>query len=345
MRRKAASNLRVRMQDVALETGLSTATVSYVLNGQDVAIPSETRLRVQEAAERLGYRANRMAQQLARKDSGLVGVIIPSISDPFFSVLTSHLNTLTRERGYQLLFEVIDQQPDQKPALKAMDQLLGWNVAGLLLWMHRPIATADFERRLQGVPTVCMGIEDAFPHRADYIYLNHPVGTRAAVEQLITLGHQRFCYIDPFEPLPDPRRMTMLAVLHEAGLAPPYILEVTREEARAQVAEIARRPKAPTAFVCVNDTLALAALRGLHDANLCVPMDASVVACDASWVADFVEPTLSSVTFSLLEIAQQGVNLLHRAIAGESDSGPQRISVTPAYITRESVAAPPDFPG
>jgi len=343
------------MLDVAQEAGVSSTTVSYVLNGQDATIPQQTRERVLAVAEKMGYRANRMAQQLARQDSGIVGLLVPNIEAPFFAALTTQLNSLTSSIGYRLMFEIVDAGPiedddavlharEQTAVLRGIDQLLEWNTAGLLFWLHRQIDREKLRSSIRGVPTVGIGVDTSFGREehaiCDYVYVNQYWGTRPAVEHLIALGHHRFCFVAPLKSLIDARQQAVHDALADAGLPPPQIVESELQQTPDRIKEIAQARDRPTAYLCVDDHQALATYSGLRGMGLRIPEDVSLVSCDGGLIANSLVPRLSSVILPINEIAQSAVGLLRDRLDSDPSAPARCLEVKPHFEARQSTAPP-----
>lgn len=319
------------MLDVALAAGVSRTTASYVLNGQEVAIPQETRDHVLRVARQMGYRTNRLAQQLARQRSGMIGMVVPVLADPFFGNLADCLNQSAKTTGYQPLFEIGD--PEAAEGRQAIDHLLGWSVDGVVLYMQNMERLRQLDTPLSEVPCVFIGPNDPGAIRQDCVFVDLYAGAREATNYLLGLGHTRIHFLGWREA--DTRFRAVADLLKERGMAPPPLIP----EARETVCELARRSDGPTAIVCVNDMVALAALRGIRDAGKRAPEDISVVSCDENWVAEYMDPALTSVTIPLAKLAETSVRLLHQRISGET-SAPYRVAITPTLTVRESAGPP-----
>jgi DNA-binding LacI/PurR family transcriptional regulator len=338
------------MLDVAEAAGVSRTTASYVLNGQDAAIPAATRQRVLAAAEALGFRANRLAQHLAGQPSGLVGLIIPDIASPFFSGLVAALNPLARERRAHVLLELSPTGFDEYLWQRAVDRLLGWSVDGLMLWTwSRPgSAWAALPASLQRLPVALIGQEDPGDTPADCVFVDFQTGTRALMAHLVGLGHRRVAFVGYGRPATEGQALGPADVRGRAvakavaGIGPsPVMLEAdTLESARRQVAALSRSDQAPTAVVCLNDMLALAAYRGLRDAGLRVPDDVSLASCDGSWAGRCLDPDLTRLEVPLTALAEGALELLYERIADQR-ADPRHIGLAPSFVAGASTGPAP----
>ncbi len=321
------------MLDVALAAGVSRTTASYVLNRVDVAIPQETRDHVLSIAQQMGYRTNRLAKQLAKQRSAMIGLMVRQMADPFFGSLADCLNVSAKSFDYQPLFEI--GCPDEEEGQRAIDHLLGWRVDGVILYIEQIQKLPQLALHLAGVPAVFIGPNDPGEVPQDCVYIDLYAGACEAANYLLSLGHTRFVYLGWRGA--NARFQAVADMLAERGMAPPPV--ILDSEVRETVCSLSRRSDGPTAIICVNDMVALAALRGIRDAGKRAPQDLSVVSCDENWVAEYMDPALSSVTIPQARLAQESVHLLHQRISGDT-SAPYRVAVTPTLTIRESAAPP-----
>lgn len=339
------------MQDVATAAGVSSTTVSYVMNGIDAAIPLATRERVLATAQRMGYRANRMAQRLARQESGIIGLVVPNIEAPFFATLTSQLNRSVDALGYHLMFEVVEAgsimeeesvliKKEQRAMLEAVDRLLEWDAAGLVIWLHRPLEPQELDRKIHLVPTVCMGTYEFGGGTCDYLHIDHYSGTRSAMDSLIKMGHRKFCFVAPLKSITDGRKRAVIDSLSDAGLEPPTMLETEMKDCPGQVQAILAKPDAATAFLCIDDHLSMATYSGIRSYGLRIPEDVSLVSCDGGMMADLMVPRLSCVRLPMMEITATAVTLLKESIENKSVESLPRKSIQPQYEQHQSTASP-----
>lgn len=331
---------RVRMVDVAEAAGVARSTASYVLNGADESIPEVTRQKVLKAAEELGYRVNRIAQHMARRRSGLVGLIIPSIREPFFSSLTATLNDLIQEQGLRLVFQVVDFEKGRDASAVALQELIEWQVDGMIVHLEHASDLAKLQPILKGTPTVYFGIDSALRElgglpNCSSICIDLYSGTRFAVEKLLGMGHRSFCFVDRMFARNDSRREATIDALRAHGVQSLVTIEAGHEEVAARVETMMRAGNVPTAFVCLNDIHGLAAFRGIRDAGLSVPRDVSIVSCDTSWIGAYADPALSGIALPLRDAAVETAALLKSAMSGDEHVA-RSLTIEPQYMVRHS---------
>ena len=275
------------LKEIGNALGLSPATVSRALNGFP-EVSAKTRDRVQEVADRLGYRANRSAQRLVTGRSGMVGMIVKTRTDlradqTFMEVLVG-MSVALAARDADLVLAV-DQGRDPVDAYRRMldrDMLDGFIVNAPV--MNDP--RVNFLRE-QGVPFVMHGRDRL---DADYPYYtidNHAVAAES-VQILAALGHKRIAYLNGPEVYSHAvrRRAGYLDAMAKVGLpvAEGALTHDDPSEAagyRQAVSLLAgQRGAPPTAFICSSMLLAEGVMRAISDRKLSVPEDVSVMAHD-----------------------------------------------------------------
>lgn len=275
------------LKDIGQELGLSPATVSRALNGfPEVSL--KTRERVQEVADRLGYRANRSAQRLVTGRSGMVGMIVKTNADlradqTFMEVLVGMTAALAA-RDTDLVLAV-DQGRDPVEAYRRMldrDMLDGFI-------MNAPVLNDPRVSFLQeqGIPFVLHGRDRQEPDYPFYTIDNYAVAAES-VQLLTALGHKRIAFLNGMEGYSHAvrRRQGYLDAMAEAGLpvAEGALTHDNPSEAagyRQALSLLAgQRGAPPTAFMCSSMLLAEGVMRAVKDRGLSVPDDVSVIAHD-----------------------------------------------------------------
>lgn len=287
------------LKDIGEELGLSVATVSRALNGFP-EVNAKTRDRVQDAADRLGYRPNRTAQRLVTGRSGMVGMIVKVRSDlsadqTFVEILTG-LTAALAERDTDLVLAV-DQDPDPVASYTRMldrDMLDGFI-------LNAPVPDDPRARYLadRGVPFVMHGqCCDA----ADYPFytIDNAAVSADAVGMLTALGHRRIALLngEPQHAYASDRLAGFRAAMAGAGLPVPCAFtpgDTPSESfgyAQALAMLAGQKGPAPTAFVCASTLIAAGVMRAISDRGLRAPQDVSVIAHDDAL------PQLRAINFS-----------------------------------------------
>lgn len=338
----AARRRRARptITDVAREAGVSTGTVSHVLNGsRDVS--AERRDRVVQAVEALGYVPNLLAQSLRRNRATLIGLCMPHAAFGYFVALSEAFEKLAAEQGYDIL-HVFSRQ-NSATELHRVETLLRFDIGGLLLlpsW--EPDATLDRLARA-AVPTVILDrpIEDS---RFDQVRVDVRAAMHKLALALVLRGHRRLLFISP-----DPRRLIsrhrlegLRQGLAEGGRATLEVMErkATEAEFRAQLAAALKGPRRPTALLVTNTQSVQQTVEALRGLGLRCPEDVSLVAVDEPAWAEMATPPLASIRPPAEEVARRAWDLLLARLQG----GPRRarrVALEPELRLAASVGEAP----
>ncbi|WP_033221760.1 LacI family DNA-binding transcriptional regulator [Kitasatospora phosalacinea] len=341
---------RVRMADVALAAGVSTATVSMVLSddpGTRTRISSETQARVREAAERIGYAPNSVARSLRTQRSRTVGLISDTIvTTPFAGRMLAGVNDLAREHGY--LVVLVDTDDDVERERQAISALVGQQVEAMIyarMW-HRTVAAPA------GLPgsTVfldCRPVGDSRPATVP----DEQAGGAAATQELIAAGHRRIAYVDALQDADlvasGLRHQGYLSALARAGIAADPLLHVRGSSdasgGRAATEELLALPveRRPTAIFCFNDRMAMGAYSAARRAGLDIPTDLSVVGYDdQQLVAAELDPPLTTVALPHYEMGRWAMEVA----LGLREAEPGVAFLMPCPIIRRDSVGPPSEP-
>ncbi|SFS21535.1 substrate-binding domain-containing protein [Yoonia litorea] len=287
------------LKQIGLELGLSPATVSRALNGFP-EVNQHTRDKVREVADRLGYRPNRVAQRLVTGRSGMVGMILKirpdmSADQTFFEMLTG-LTAALAAHDVDLVLSVDQGKDPVKPYAKMMERDI---LDGFILNAPTPHDPRVDYLRQRNIPFVLHGQTAPDVDYTCYGIDNAGV-SRAAVELLVSLGHQRIALLNgPLQyAFAHDRRRGFVSAMEDRKLPVPtdFISGDNETEAQGYAAALAmlahRQHLPPTAIVCGSTLVAAGAMRAVRDKGLQVPTDVSIVAHDDAL------PQLRAVNFS-----------------------------------------------
>jgi len=331
------------ISQVAKQAGVSTATVSRVVSGNNGRVSLLTRARVMRAVERLGYAPNSAAKNLRTQRSGKILVTVPDISNPFFALILQGIEDAALRAGYAVL--IGDTQHDLTREERYGQMLLRKEADGLIFLGHRlPNEAASLVRATGRRAPVVNGCEFSRRLGVPSVHIDNAKAAEEAMDHLYGLGHRRVAVLTGplVSPLSRDRLRGAVAGARAANARRQLvvihgdfsILSGTTAAARL----LARRP-APTAIFCFNDEMAMGVLDTARRRGLRVPEDLSVVGFDDIRFARYLDPPLTTITQPMREIGEGCVRLLLEILSGRS-LRPE--SVTLAHqLTVRSTTAPP----
>ncbi|WP_316677672.1 substrate-binding domain-containing protein [uncultured Tolumonas sp.] len=327
------------MKDVARLAGVSTSTVSHVVNNTRF-VSDEIRERILKAVADLNYSPSALARSLKLNQTRTLGMMVTTSNNPFFAEVVAGVERICYQRGYTLV--LCNTEGDPERLSHNLEVLLQKRIDGLLLMCTevRSASSEVFGRH----PPVPMVVMDWGPlgSIADQIQDNSEHGGYLATQHLIAQGHRRIGLITgPRNKLPAQRRLDgYCQALQEADIPfrPEYVVEGDFEfaggiSAMQQLLSLSERP---TAVFAGNDVSAVGVYQALYRAGLRVPQDISVVGYDDIELARYLTPPLTTIHQPQEELCRQAVDTLLERIQG-ADDAPRIISLEPTLIQRESV--------
>jgi len=331
------------IRDVAERAEVSVATVSHVINGTHFVSP-ELRQRVLNAIEALDYRPNRLAQALSKQNIPLLALIVPDISNPYWSHVARAVQDLTDEHDYSVI--VCSTDGLLKREVRFLRSLSGW-IGGLIL--HPYHVTHKHVNRYMGddIPVVIIGdflTARGHPKNWDWVGGDNEGGAQAAVEHLIELGHRRIAFIQGPSGTPTgTRRLAGFRRAFElAGLSMDENLlipgDYTRDAGRAGMRVLLDAGHPPTAVFCANDLIALGALETARQYGCRVPQDISIIGFDDIDEAERVTPSLTTIQQPPRRLGVAAAETLIERLKGRTE--PRRVALKFSLVVRESTAPP-----
>jgi LacI family transcriptional regulator len=312
-----APRSQVTRKDVARYAGVSTAVVSYVVNGGPKKVAPGTEAKVQNAIRTLGYRPNAAARALKLGSSETIGLVIPDNSNPFFSLLAHAVEDAAAERGFALLLTNSDGTLAKER--RHVRNLAARQVDGVVL------ASVLFEPDLADleaaeIPAVLLNHASESPG-FNSVGVDLAAGARTAVEHLIGHGHTNIALAmgtnsgNDF----DGREQGWLEALEGAGLPEGPIVRgpFTREGGYTAGQRLLAAANRPTAIFASSDLQAIGILRAIHEAGLRVPADIALASFDGSAEAEYSWPPLTTMEQPVREMAEAAVAALIGAHRGE----------------------------
>ncbi|HEX9017404.1 MAG TPA: LacI family DNA-binding transcriptional regulator [Chloroflexota bacterium] len=336
---------RITMADVARDAGVSTTTVSHVINGTR-RVDDATRDRVLNSISTLKYHHNQVARSLATRVTGTIGVVIEEIVNPLFPPALEGVEREAAKLGYSV---IACGAPDFESERRALATLQEKRVDGVILVSLSLPRKHDHLRDLRsdGVPVVAV---NRYPHNPDidFFYFDYAGGTAVATDHLLQLGRRRLAHLAG--PLSGPRTRPS-AVERLAGFRHALESEDLPFERRLVVesdygyesALVAARTllatnPLPTGVVAWNDISALAVLRAAQERGMTVPADLAVVAIGDEPFATCATPSLTAARLPAREAGILAARLIDRLVR-EGSIEPQCVVLPCQLVIRESCGA------
>lgn len=336
----------VTIKDIAKSLGVSHSTVSRALHGSRL-ISVETAERVRQAASELDYHPSAVARGLKTNSTRVLGVVVSSIDDPFFSEILQGIEDTAQEEGYSLF--ITSSQRSGGREQKILEALMEYRVDGVIICSTSFGLSRRRELLTNGRPIVVVNNQSAEEYRYS-IYHDDLYGSRQVTSHLLDLGHRKIAYLG--NALSGRTTIDRLAGLQQeldsAGIPLPdlWIYNVQGsdpETGRAAAAYFLGLPERPTAIFCYNDMLAIGLLRGLQELGARVPMDISIAGFDNITYSAFTNPPLTTFDqpkrFIGIEAARLLLGLLE-STAGERIDEPRIHLLKGKLLVRNSTAAP-----
>lgn len=328
------------IRDVALLAGVSPMTVSRVVNGSP-NVKEETRRRVQEAIAELGYLPNSLARGLTRQTSGAIGLVVPDIVDPFFTLILRGAEDVARRSGYHVLLCNTRGELGQENAY--LEDLISNRVDGIIIAPVNDQSRRNLTLLTQnGVPFVLVdrmvpGVD------SDVVQGDSSGGSRQLVEYLIGLGHRRIAHITESRNVSTARdRLSGYSeALAAAGIPfdPELVIEGQAANSQGGYEATSRLLDAnlrPTALFAVNNLTAVGAVMAIRERGLNVPDDVAVACFDDIELAALLCPFLTVMAQPAETFGTLAMQLLLDRINGRATDR-RRMVVLPAdLIVRES---------
>ena len=320
---------KITVKDVAKTSGVSVATVSYVLNGTG-SVGAVVRTRVRAVVKELGYRPNRSAQAMRTGKTHTLGLILPDLRNPFFPELAQSVENAAREAGYSVF--LIDAQGRGEVELEGVERLVRNGVEGVV-WC--PVDSNNILlSQLDDVPIV---VVDRPLQDYDFVCSDYQNGGGLLADYVLDQGHRSFAMITgplEFPSAKERRDGFMERIGNRAKIE--WELENDFSTHLSENVNQALGKSNTTVIVCGNDLIAIGVMRELQSRGKRVPDDISVVGFDDIPWADIVTPGLTSIHQPVSGLGREAVALLRRRILDHKASIKQ-LTLEVRLVERNSV--------
>ena len=330
------------IQEVAKAAGVAASTLSRYLNGQ-LRVSAATEARMLEAVRELGYVPNAQARNLARRRSGVIGFVVPEISNPYFGAIADYVVEAVERHG--LLVLLCSTRSHAAKEASYIDLLASGAIDGMLY-----LGSFRFNERLAvavrgGLPVVVVDEPITGLPEVHTVVMDDYAGGYQAASYLVALGHRRIAFVSGPAELASvqERRRGYGDALRKGGIDPEQQLTLaghfTEQFGMSALPRLLAPTQPPTAAFVASDYIALGMLSAAETHGVSVPGDLSVVGFDDIRFSQYVRPRLTTIRSPLERLAQVGVELLLERLAGRESAA--RTEVLPVELIVRESAAPP----
>lgn len=337
----------VTISDVAKAAGVSTATVSHVLN-KTRYVSDDLCEQVHAAVKQLGYYPNKLIGSLRTKKSYTIGLILPSISNETLGRLAEHIQKLLFEHGYNLI--ICNTSYDSEIEVRALETLIMKQIDAIIAIPASDSSEKLCEIAARGIPVV-LADRQVKGLRTDSVMVDNARGAFDAVAYLLKQGHRCIGYIDRMTAQSHSRdqKEGYLAALraHGAKMDESLIAQshgFSYDAGYDAAVRLLRQNPAMTAIFAYYDVAALGAMRAVADNGLRVPQDISIMGYDGMPFSKYTCPRLTTMLFPVEALAQNVCDLVMQRLQQEDETQEVAgITITPRLIEGESVGKIPEI--
>jgi LacI family transcriptional regulator len=329
------------MSDVAKLAGVSTMTVSRVLN-ENVNVTEDTRQRVMAAVEKLQYRRNEIARSLREQTSRQIGILVPNLYDPFFATCAHSISLVAKEHAYSVVISTSDE--DARTEYDEASRMIRRNVDGLIVIPAIPVKGGPGlkDPEFQYLPIVALDrpLEGT---RCDRLLVQNKHGAQSGVEHLIDLGHKNIAFFGLARPLYSlkMRQQGYEAAMNAAGL----MLNISQvsdalQDTLAALRKTLSSRTPPTALFGSNNLVTRHLLHSMYTLGLHAPDSIALVGFDDFETAELMRPGITVVRQPVESLGRLAAEVLFARLAkGGDEPTPKRIMLPVELVIRGSCGA------
>ncbi len=303
------------IKDVANKAGVSIATVSRVIN-KSTPVSEELKKRVLTAINTLGFRPNNLARSMRKKETSLIGMILPDLTNPFFPLITRGAEETFRKKEVSLI--IINSDQNLKTEHEAAKMLIDKKVDGILF-----TGTGEDSKIIDLLleKTTVVFLDRINKGKVASVVSDNYGGMRQMLNYLYDLGHRKMWYLGGPENLSSSieRKKAVVDFANEKNDI--YILlfhgKFTYEWGFEKTSQTLNNAIHPEAIVCANDMIALGAMHACEEKGFSIPEDLSITGYDDIFFAKYFNPPLTTIRQPMYELGAEGAKLLSEYIKGK----------------------------
>lgn len=334
---------RVTIKDIAKIAGVSYASVSRALSGS-AEVSEATRARILAICEQEGYRVNTLARSLICQRSGVIGLIVPDISNAFYAEIAFAIETYARQFGYNVM--LCNTVHDARQTTDLFEFLVGHRVEGIIFASTRNDARSWAAKYRDAVPVVLLGDADdpSDPQgdRVNSVSLDNQAGGALGAKYLYQLGHRRILYLGmrPASITHQRRFLGYRTMMESLGLEPAVIenpWDASTIESGCKLAQEAfSKPFPYTAVFCASDSVALGTMQAAVEYGVQVPEQVSLLGFDNVSYAALPRIRLSTIAQHQQKLSEAAFDLLLRLIRDDGETATTHRIIRPVLIERST---------
>lgn len=343
----------VTISDVARKAEVSVSTVSNYLNDRQGQMHPTTLERVERAISELGYRPNQTARQLKTGFAPVLGLIVPSVANPFYGVFARYVESAALEFGFKVFLGNSERDPERERSY--VEELWGYGVRGIILGSSLTSLAHINDLLELGLNVIVFDRPGQRTHNipVDSVSVDNINAARLATQHLLALGHHRIGFLsgsiktinrlDRFEGY--------RSALHDAGieLDPDLVwdgLQFSTQYGDAEAVELGRvgakhllsSANPPTAIFAINDMYAFGAYAGARDLGVSIPDELSVIGFDDIVLAEIINPPLTTIRQPIQKITRIAVERMVARVQGTLTGSVEHQTLRADLIVRASTA-------
>lgn len=307
------------IQQVAKQAGVSIATVSRVLNGQNT-VSLKTRIKVEDAIKKLNYEPSMLGRNLRNSESRILLILIPTISNPFYLEINKGIENTAISQNYNILLCETDSNPERE---NIYFDLVRKKMADGIISMDPAVNVETLKKLAENYAIIqCSEYEEG--SGIPYVTIDNEEASYRAVKHLIKIGHEKIALMNSDEKYlyARQRKMGYQRALEEHGISlnNQYIIQTQHlgfEYGQQAMKKILNLQDRPTAVFAVSDLLAIGALKEINTNGLHVPNDIAVVGFDKIDFSNMTNPTLTTIAQPMYKLGTTAARMLIDKIKGK----------------------------
>lgn len=338
----ALESKSITMKDVAKKAGVSIATASRVLNGNNYS-SDDAKTKVNQAVQDLGYRPNDIARSLKLNRTDTIGLLITDIVNPFYAILASGVLDAASQFGYHVIVSATDENPVLES--EYLQVLMEKRAIGVIAVCTGENLDKWREAQSLGIKVVFVDREIEEINFADVVVVDNFKGAYDAISTLINLGHHRIGLINgPESTTTGKQRLAGYIKAHQdAGIVIDddlqKIVTFKGESGHEAARELLSQGNPPSAIFATNNVLGQAAMFVVNELKLNIPEDLSLIIFDDVPWASLTTPSVSVVSQPTYKLGYKSMEILHGRLDSVEDSqaSPTKLILDPELILRDSI--------